>query len=214
LGLDRAALEPGDAQLEAPVVEQQGVADLDVVDEALVGDPDALDVAGAVVVGGEVEGGALLQGDLALGEAHHADLRPLQVLQDAHREAELLGDGTDVEDGLPVQLLVAVREVDAEDVHARLQQLRDPLALVRGRPQGRDDAGAAVGDVHRSSAPRPRKRAASPSSCSICSRRLYLAVRSERLAEPVLICPAFTATARSAMKVSSVSPERWLMTLR
>ncbi len=26
---------------------------------------------------------------------------------------------------------------------------------------------------------------------------------------PVLICPAFTATARSAINVSSVSPDRW-----
>ena len=37
---------------------------------------------------------------------------------------------------------------------------------------------------------------------------LYFAVRSVRLALPVLICPAPVATARSAMKVSSVSPER------
>ena len=40
---------------------------------------------------------------------------------------------------------------------------------------------------------------------------LYLAMRSVRLAEPVLIWPAPVPTARSAMKVSSVSPERWLM---
>ena len=38
---------------------------------------------------------------------------------------------------------------------------------------------------------------------------LYLAMRSVRLAEPVLIWPALVATARSAMKASSVSPERW-----
>ena len=37
---------------------------------------------------------------------------------------------------------------------------------------------------------------------------LYFAVRSVRLALPVLICPAPVATARSAMNVSSVSPER------
>ena len=40
------------------------------------------------------------------------------------------------------------------------------------------------------------------------SRRLYLATRSERASEPVLIWPERVATARSAMKVSSVSPER------
>ena len=37
-----------------------------------------------------------------------------------------------------------------------------------------------------------------------------MAVRSAREAEPVLIWPQPQATARSAMVVSSVSPERWL----
>src|SRR3954465_7208491 len=37
---------------------------------------------------------------------------------------------------------------------------------------------------------------------------LYFAIRSVREAEPVLICPAPVATARSAMNGSSVSPER------
>jgi hypothetical protein len=41
---------------------------------------------------------------------------------------------------------------------------------------------------------------------------LYLAVRSERDSEPVLIWPQPVATARSAMVVSSVSPERCDMT--
>ena len=44
-------------------------------------------------------------------------------------------------------------------------------------------------------------------------RRFNLATRSERDGAPVLICPAFVATARSAMVVSSVSPERWLKML-
>ena len=37
---------------------------------------------------------------------------------------------------------------------------------------------------------------------------LYLAMRSERDSEPVLICVAALATAMSAMVLSSVSPER------
>ena len=37
---------------------------------------------------------------------------------------------------------------------------------------------------------------------------VYLAMRSVRLIEPVLIWPEFVATAMSAMVVSSVSPER------
>jgi hypothetical protein len=37
---------------------------------------------------------------------------------------------------------------------------------------------------------------------------LYFATRSERAGAPVLIWPAFVATARSAIVASSVSPER------
>ena len=53
--------------------------------------------------------------------------------------------------------------------------------------------------------------ARSPSHSSIRMRRLYFAIRSVREREPVLMNPALTATARSAMKVSYVSPERWEM---
>ena len=54
----------------------------------------------------------------------------------------------------------------------------------------------------------PANLARSPSSSSIRSSWLYLATRSERAGAPVLICPTPVATARSAMNVSSVSPER------
>src|SRR5271166_4493475 len=47
-----------------------------------------------------------------------------------------------------------------------------------------------------------------PSSASISRSRLYLAMRSLRLAEPVLICPPPIATVKSARNASSVSPER------
>ncbi len=54
----------------------------------------------------------------------------------------------------------------------------------------------------------PKNLAPSPNSSSIRSNWLYFAMRSVREAEPVLIWPAPVATARSAMNVSSVSPER------
>jgi hypothetical protein len=67
--------------------------------------------------------------------------------------------------------------------------------------------------LHRTqNASRPGYSAVSPRSSAMRSSWLYLAMRSVRLALPVLIWPARVATARSAMKVSSVSPERWLMT--
>ena len=73
----------------------------------------------------------------------------------------------------------------------------------RGRLTGRGSANTA----------RPGHTAAGPSSSSMRRSWLYFAVRSPRASEPVLIWPAFTPTARSAMKVSSVSPERWEMTV-
>ena len=39
--------------------------------------------------------------------------------------------------------------------------------------------------------------------------RAHFASRSDRQGAPVLICPVLRPTARSAMKESSVSPERW-----
>src|SRR5580704_524139 len=54
----------------------------------------------------------------------------------------------------------------------------------------------------------PRNLADSPNSSSILSNWLYFAIRSVLDADPVLIWPAPVATAKSAMKVSSVSPDR------
>ena len=55
---------------------------------------------------------------------------------------------------------------------------------------------------------KPSNAAVGPSSSSIFIKRLYLAVRSPRVGAPVLICPVPIPTARSAIVVSSVSPER------
>src|SRR5215472_15910786 len=61
--------------------------------------------------------------------------------------------------------------------------------------------------VNRGNAPAPAYAAASSSSSSIRSSWLYLATRSDRQGAPVLIWPQFSATARSAIVVSSVSPD-------
>src|SRR5262249_55726758 len=54
----------------------------------------------------------------------------------------------------------------------------------------------------------PAYFAALPSASSMRKSWLYFATRSERQSEPVLICVAVVATERSAIVVSSVSPER------
>src|SRR5262249_18602631 len=68
--------------------------------------------------------------------------------------------------------------------------------------------------IHRPKAFAPGKRLSPPRSSSISRSRLYLARRSLRLAEPVLMSPELTATARSAIESSHVSPERWDTTAR
>src|ERR1700756_4941705 len=60
----------------------------------------------------------------------------------------------------------------------------------------------------------PAYTAESDKASSIRISWLYLAKRSERDSEPVLICPQLVATARSAIVVSSVSPERCEKTVR
>mmetsp|Transcript_5336 Transcript_5336/g.14340 ORF Transcript_5336/g.14340 Transcript_5336/m.14340 type:complete len:429 (+) Transcript_5336:208-1494(+) len=57
----------------------------------------------------------------------------------------------------------------------------------------------------------PAYTAFSPSSSSMRSSWLYLALRSERQGAPVLIWPVDRPTAKSAMKQSSVSPDLWLV---
>src|SRR5207244_11429106 len=61
-------------------------------------------------------------------------------------------------------------------------------------------------------AERPGYVASAPSASSIRRSWLYLATLSERDGAPVLIWPQPVATARSAIVVSSVSPERCEMT--
>ena len=78
---------------------------------------------------------------------------------------------------------------------------RGPPALSRGRSALRSERRFG-----------PGRLASAPSASSIRSSWLYLATRSERDGAPVLIWPQPVATARSAIVVSSVSPERWDMT--
>src|SRR5690625_672965 len=92
-------------------------------------------------------------------------------------------------------------------------QERTSLALfssLRARPR---TYACATYACTRGKAERPAYLAASSSSSSMRSSWLYLLTRSPRAGAPVLIWPAFTATDRSAIVTSSVSPERWEITV-
>src|SRR3990170_1049709 len=68
---------------------------------------------------------------------------------------------------------------------------------------------AGLAAVHfTANAERPGNLAAVPNSSSMRRSWLYLATRSLREPEPVLICPQPRGTTKAAMKASSVSPER------
>jgi hypothetical protein len=156
LGDDGAAIDPFDSQRQPTVVEQQRVAGLDVVAQARIGDADARLVARCVVVAGERERRAGGEGHLAVGEARYADLRTLQVLQDSEGTPARVRDGADACHVRLVDLALAVREVQPEDVDARVDEVVDaPLVAGRGTERG-DDLGAAWCGAHDRKALRPR----------------------------------------------------------
>src|SRR5687767_9837018 len=122
---------------------------------------------------------------------------------------------------LPVELLhVGLRLPKLEDSAVRRQERAeedrrhgegDEKGLERLRLAGGLGAGTRG---HEGTAPRPAKTPVSARSSSISSSRLYLESRSLRDADPVLIRPLLTATARSAIESSHVSPERCDTTVR
>mmetsp|Transcript_1513 Transcript_1513/g.5098 ORF Transcript_1513/g.5098 Transcript_1513/m.5098 type:complete len:263 (+) Transcript_1513:1590-2378(+) len=80
----------------------------------------------------------------------------------------------------------------------------------RGWPMTPQRSSPVYSFIHRGvRKPAPAYGAEAPSSSSMRSSWLYFASRSDRQGAPVLICPVLRPTARSAMKESSVSPERW-----
>ena len=130
------------------------------------------------------------------------------------------------EDGLAaVELAIRVAKAIDESLRrvssdpADREAGRQDLRCIRADPAQRDPDGIASRPVRMGfySARKidvPANTAASPSSSSIRSSWLYFAIRSLRDSDPVLICPAFVATARSAIVESSVSPERCEITER
>ena len=73
-----------------------------------------------------------------------ADLGALGVEQDAHGQAELLGDAADAVDAALVLLVGTVGEVEAGNVHASLDHLADLVVAVARGTHGADDLGALV----------------------------------------------------------------------
>jgi hypothetical protein len=101
-----------------------------------------------------------------------------------------------VKKGFPSAATAAVPELAKKDAPDLSGRARPDLIRLR-------DA-SATGEL----ADRAASGACAPRPSSMRMSWLYFASLSERASEPVLICPQFVATARSAMVESSVSPER------
>ena len=133
---DLGAVDGVDDQLQQPVGQQHAAPDDHVVGQRGVLGRDQPGAARHVARGDD-DALAVVQLDAAAREAPDADLRPAQVGQHGDRPApRRRADGLV---RLAVGLVVAVGEVQAEDVRARRDELAEPLHRRAGRPHGRDD---------------------------------------------------------------------------
>ena len=138
-----APLTSLDAQLDEAVGEQDAGAGLEVFGERLEGGADerggAFDLArgdGEALAGDQQHGLVVLQ--LA-----GADLRALQVGEDADGLAFFAGDVAHHLDQLGLLRMGAVREVEAGDVESGADELAEDFGSAGGGPEGGDDLGAA-----------------------------------------------------------------------
>ena len=147
------AVDALDLEVDQAVIDQDVGARGDLGGEVQVVERDVGGVAQPVLAGGlrghdDLVAG--VDGDLGVVlEQAGADLGALGVQQDADGHAELAGDAADALDALVVLLVGAVREVEAGDVHARLDHLAERIVAVAGGTHGADDLGALVhSDLH------------------------------------------------------------------
>ena len=148
--VDLGAVDAQHLDLEVAVVEEDALADLHVLGQAAVAGADAHRAVGlqfADNAGGDVDAdvGAAFQVDrLGVAQAADADLRPLQVGEDADGTVLFGGDATDAGDRVGDRRVVRVRTVDAEHVRAGLHEGGDHRVLVGSGSEGRDDLRAVV----------------------------------------------------------------------
>ena len=143
LGVDGPGGVTHDAQAHLAVVDQQQSTRLRGLEDFRMKQRDALGRAGGRVHV-EAELLALLQLHRSLGEGAEAQLGALEVHQDGDRVLVFFFQCTELRDPLAMILMLAVAEVQAKDVGARLEQGAQTLGGCRGRAQRCHDLGEAV----------------------------------------------------------------------
>ena len=123
------------------VGEENALADLQVVGQRLVGAGQLMRIVAALAVAGKAELGAEVALDGIAGNRSQADLGPAEVLQDRELTPHLVADLADRLERRGVLVVRAVREVEPEDVNARLDHLPDDGRIPRGGPERRHDLG-------------------------------------------------------------------------
>ena len=152
--LDVVTVDVFDGQSDVAVVDEEAVSRAGVVRQPLVGGRDA--ILGALHLGdGDDDTVALLPLVPALEEAAESDLGALQVREDTDGPAGLVGGLADPSVvGLVVGVL-SVAEVEAGDIHARVDQLSDSFLRRDGGTQGADDLGTTIHSYQSSPLDRP-----------------------------------------------------------
>ncbi len=133
-------------EADQAVVDQDGVADLDVGDEIAVVDVDRADLDGVLAfragLDGEVEDLARPQLD-GHREVAGADLGPLDVHHDRDVLAGADGGGPDAADDHARPVVAGVRHVEPHDVDAGVDDVDQHLLALRGGAERCDDLGPA-----------------------------------------------------------------------
>ncbi|MGY3683441.1 hypothetical protein ACVWXU_007064 [Streptomyces sp. TE33382] len=143
-GADPGAVDLGDFEGDAAVVDEDAFAGGDIGREAVVGGAAGVAVA-FVGFDGDGEGVTAFKEYGSFAEASEADLRALKVGEDAYAAAGLLGCFAYTVVALFVFGVVAVAEVEAGDVHSRFDECLDLVVRVGCGAQGTNDFCSAHG---------------------------------------------------------------------
>ena len=106
-------VDPIDLHLNLAVIEKDAAAGLHFAGQLVVGDRGDRLGAGHIACS-QGEGIPLAHGDRTIGKTAETDLGPLQVLQDADMNSELMGHLSDGGGALGVLLVISVGEVQSE----------------------------------------------------------------------------------------------------